>query len=252
MNVYIMNDLKNDGVLTNSGVAYYPNSTMSNNSTARIVYNGAYLGTNTNAEFASVFTHEFGHWMNLIHTFEGGCTLPNDHVADTPLCNFNGAAYTCHPTAAANSPVNCNNELINAENYMDYSGSDGCNKMFTMGQVARVNAALNHPARTTLWQYSNLVATGLQQLCPNLMQSNFDKKEIAFQIFPNPTSSNIVIKLAKFYQNLEYTLVNQLGMVVLKGKLTNENTTINLDKLLNGIYFINIEGIAEAKKIIKM
>ena len=85
MNVYIMGDLYADGKTTNSGVAWYPNTSMSNNNTARVVYNGQYIHGNTNKEFASVLTHEFGHWLNLIHTFEGGCNDPNgDYVSDTP------------------------------------------------------------------------------------------------------------------------------------------------------------------------
>ncbi|WP_264480678.1 M43 family zinc metalloprotease, partial [Psychrobacter sp. I-STPA6b] len=71
MNVYIQAELYADGDSGQSGVAWYPNSSMSDANTARVVYNGAYLHGNTGKEFASVFTHEFGHFFNLIHTFQG-------------------------------------------------------------------------------------------------------------------------------------------------------------------------------------
>ena len=153
MNVYIQNDLYNDGVTNNSGVAWYPDTDMSDNNLARVVYNGAYLATNTDKEFASVLTHEFGHWLNLIHTFEGGCN-GTDLVDDTP--KENGLHNVkCSPG------TNCDGDYVNYENYMGYNGT-GCYKMFTLGQVDRMIAALDHPARQPLWQEQNLFDTGLK------------------------------------------------------------------------------------------
>ena len=154
MNVYIQLDLYNNGNQTNSGVAWYPDSWMSDNNLARVVYNGRYLYANTNEEFASVLTHEFGHWLNLIHTFEGGCSSPNDQVSDTPAEN-SSYANGCSPA------TNCYGQYINHENYMGYNGAYGCYKMFTQGQVSRMLAALQHSTRKPLWQESNLIATGV-------------------------------------------------------------------------------------------
>lgn len=156
MNVYLMGDLYADGKTNNSGVAWYPSTTMSDSNTARVVYNGRYIHGNTDKEFASVLTHEFGHWLNLIHTFEGGCDDPNgDYVDDTPKEDSNSGDDGCTVGAS-----DCGN-LINYENYMGYDAAAGCAKMYTQGQIDRMLVALQHPARKPLWQPSNLTATGV-------------------------------------------------------------------------------------------
>ncbi|MCG8475918.1 MAG: PKD domain-containing protein [Cytophagales bacterium] len=159
MNVYIMLDLYADGDYYNSGVAWYPNTYMSDNNLARVVYNGRYLYGNTNKEFASVLTHEFGHWLDLRHTFEGGCVTPGsssngDLIADTPPTTANTG--TCNTTVEKCAGAG----IPNGENYMDYSS---CYRMFTQGQVARMIAALNLPSRHPLWQPANLAATGVNE-----------------------------------------------------------------------------------------
>ncbi len=162
MNVYIQNDLYNEGVFNNSGVAWYPNSDMTANNTARVVFNGAYLYDNSySKEFSATLTHEFGHFMNLIHTFEGGCS-GTDEVDDTP------AEDALH-TLACTPGINCTGDKVNFENYMGYNGAQGCYKMYTQGQIDRMLAALQHPARITLWQPQNLIDTGVNTIESSLV-----------------------------------------------------------------------------------
>ncbi|MBF4465538.1 M43 family zinc metalloprotease [Flavobacterium sp. LC2016-12] len=170
MNVYIQNDLYNEGVFNNSGVAWYPNSDMTASNTARVVFNGAYLYDNSySKEFSATLTHEFGHFMNLIHTFEGGCS-GTDEVDDTP------AEDGLH-TLACTPGTNCTGDKVNFENYMGYNGAQGCYKMYTQGQIDRMLAALQHPARITLWQPQNLIDTGVNSIESSLVAGTTTFKE---------------------------------------------------------------------------
>ncbi|WP_444997430.1 PKD domain-containing protein [Aliikangiella sp. IMCC44359] len=164
MNIYIMKDLYDDGGTTNSGVAWYPELSMSQAGTARVVYNGSYLGTNTSENFRSVLTHEFGHWLNLPHTFDGNtcsihseafCASTGDRNCDTPQIS---ASFI------QENKLNCLGQKTNTENFMHYSDNYA---MYTKGQVSRMIAALHGAARKTLWSNNNLIATGLEDLTSN-------------------------------------------------------------------------------------
>ncbi|HEX8517595.1 MAG TPA: M43 family zinc metalloprotease [Bacteroidia bacterium] len=133
-----------------------------------IVIGHNYVGSigTSNTTQSVVLAHECGHYLNLQHIW-GGNNVPgfyfypcadtakdcsiDDLVADTPptigwqTCNLNGAS--------------CGNAVDNVQNAMDYSY---CNKMFTYGQKARMQACLNDTmaGRNNLWQPANLIATG--------------------------------------------------------------------------------------------
>lgn len=80
----------------------------------------------------------------------------------------------------------------------------------------------------------------------------------AFQwlVYPNPFSSNVTVQLDKETTSTigaEISIFNSLGTVVYTGKTSNSQTTINLDNLENGVYFVqvSVDGQTAVKKLMK-
>lgn len=138
INIWLVNDIP--GAV--AGYAYMPAA--HGNTVDGIVLEAAYFGSSYRNDV--VIIHETGHYLGLLHTFEGGCAntdclADGDKVCDTPPDN--STAYT-----SCGVPVNsCSTDIQSGfssdqndltEDYMDYGNLD-CMNVFTQGQADRMN-----------------------------------------------------------------------------------------------------------------
>lgn len=93
-------------------------------------------GTSLGYDQGMTAVHETGHWMGLLHTFEGyDCDGEGDMIDDTPA----QAESTdgCPDKAPAKDTCPGKDGVDDIHNYMDYS-IDKCYEGFTKGQIARM------------------------------------------------------------------------------------------------------------------
>lgn len=119
------------------------------------------IGTANRGYAGRSLTHEVGHWLGLLHPFQGSCgnsscSRSGDRICDTPPVSE--ASYGCplnNNTCSNDSP----DEMDQIENFMDYANGS-CANMFTNGQKAAMHSTLNS-YRAQIHSNSNLSATGV-------------------------------------------------------------------------------------------
>jgi len=72
---------------------------------------------------------------------------------------------------------------------------------------------------------------------------------IGLKLYPNPVVSILNVSIDSNLINQPYTIIDGLGKVVLKGKLNEVQSTINVEQLSKGIYYLKIYGNSSSKFI---
>ena len=129
LNLYVARP--SEGVL---GYSSFPWSTTLERDGVVVLSTSLPGGTATGYNKGDTATHEVGHWLGLLHTFDGGCSpFGGDHVDDTPAQADGQNIFSCDATldtcaAPGTDPV---------RNFMSY-GDDGCLNRFSAGQAERM------------------------------------------------------------------------------------------------------------------
>jgi hypothetical protein len=87
--------------------------------------------------------------------------------------------------------------------------------------------------------YNYLLNEGVQ----NGMLINFVnvKSSIKVEVYPNPTNNIVFFKVQNLnFNNLRYTIINSLGIEILKGNIINASTYVSLNPFPASVYYIKI------------
>ncbi|KAI2633954.1 metalloprotease [Xylaria nigripes] len=142
LNIYFMTELGKDllGFCTFPKLLHEPGSNTFLRDGCSVLAQTVPGGTEEDYNTGATAIHEVGHWMNLLHTFQGGCLPPGDLVDDTAA-----EAVPASDDDNSDCPVGRNSCILipgvdPIHNYMDYA-EDSCYTGFTNGQAARMHSS---------------------------------------------------------------------------------------------------------------
>lgn len=180
MNIWVVSSIESGGEGVTLGYAEFPYSGGSSNYGV-IIRHDAYGNIGTALSGDRTLTHEIGHCLGLLHTFEGGCHSGNctdngDYCCDTPP--ESEAHWSCGPSqnSCLDIPVNDFygfDAYDQWENYMSYAP---CQNMFSEDQKAIMLFNLSDITfLANLTSLTNQAATGVtlpEELCKAAFSSD--------------------------------------------------------------------------------
>ncbi len=183
-------------------------------------------------------THEIGHYLNLLHIWGIDDTCNDDDlVNDTPL---QGPAYQGCPSFPQ---LTCGISNMYM-NFMDYT-DDNCMGLFTVGQKARMLAALN--------EFRPGLLRGSTACEPTSVSTT---PLFNWTIYPNPAANNLYLNIdsAPLFKNRKVEIRDLLGRILIEKNISetiNNTIEISLDNISNGIYIVslNLDNQVFMKKI---
>jgi hypothetical protein len=229
-NIWVVSEICNGGFV---GYASYPVGGL---------YDGLVIVSTSMTSNSGTLPHEVGHGFFLYHTFNGdggnvscpvdtNCLINGDRVCDTPP-HKQGDCITTNPCASDGVWDN------SRYNYMSYCPLVN---RFTQGQKDRIRATAIAAPRASLLTSVGCGAVGINEISSN-----------DFSIFPNPAQSVINLRADIKLLGSAYVVYDNIGKVILKGKISSEITIIELGNLSGGIYLLSVgANLKQSFKIIK-
>ncbi len=185
-------------------------------------------GYNLLNRYGKILSHEMGHYLGLLHTFEGNscterdCKIEGDLVCDTEA-HDNSSPYP-QDTSCTEFKECLSREPV--ENIMNYAGQE-CGNIFTQGQKDRMKKMIS-------LYYQNLLN---QAYCDHVITTSGHTNSLSFTVYPNPITDYIIIETPETSHLIMYDLT---GKPRLNSKLKTGKNVFPTAFLTAGMYLVMI------------
>lgn len=247
-NIWVVKSIYLDGIepgTTVEGYAYRPYPSQQYSLDGMVICNdqvgkiGTALATGAAySQKGRTITHETGHYLGLLHTFQDGCD-GGDGIDDTPPVA--GPSYG----GCSNLYVNtCHNDSVDEpdmiQNYMDYTNGN-CRNLFTEGQKEVMRASFDLSSlRKILVSQANLENTGVLGVDEHKLVNNFS-------VYPNPATNKVSIEAGDYHLKGSQIVLNDLsGREIARWEVARNVTRYEIDiaayDLAPGVYLLKVEN----------
>ncbi|WP_179337718.1 META domain-containing protein [Winogradskyella ludwigii] len=177
----------------------------------------------------------------VCNTFNGDYDIYLGNGDEIDILNFTPTTNVCDPSSDFE---NAYFSLLNDEPANTFSFeiiNNGENLILTSLSASEDRSATD----------TNTVITFSKQV---LSTTNFDRKTQLISIIKNPAEDNLLLEISDdlLFQNLKYSIFNTEGKLVSNSELNT--TSINMNSLLSGLYFISFSadnGTIQTLKFVK-
>ncbi len=195
-------------------------------------------------------THEIGHWLGLKHLW-GDADCGDDGIDDTPTQQTYNNYCPSFPHTSSCS-INLYGDMF--MNFMDFT-DDACMNMFTQGQKNKMRStfALGQPHNSFLNSF--VCDSSLAQAGPLPVDTTVTASNVEISVYPNPFTNevSVVSKNATSLIGKTIRLYDITGKLLSTQSIKLQKTTIRVNNLPAGMYFLKIEGTQKPQvfKLIK-
>jgi hypothetical protein len=187
-----------------------------------------YPGRDTLNLQGRTMVHEVGHYLGLRHIWGDGSLLGSscageDGIDDTPKASSQ-SKFDCDQTKNTCVDAGATDLPDMVENFMDYS-DEGCQNMFTKGQVAMMRSVLEGPRKKLLEKVSSA----------SDIQATF-----AASLAPNPSNGSVVFNWNEA-QPYELKITDMYGRMV-ERTANSTSRSIDLSQNSAGLYLFEIRS----------
>jgi hypothetical protein len=123
------------------------------------------------------------------------------------------------------------------------------------GSGGTVSYSIGQVADKTQTGTTGTITQGVQQPFEivTLSGSEFENIRLEAVIYPNPTTTNVTLKITNFnLDQVSYMLFDMNGRVLNEGKIVSEETVIDMDRYAVATYLLKVNSNSKALKTFKI